>query len=303
MKVPWEIGLCIVCNRAGPLSEEHLIPRALGGILTCRFLCRDCNSGFGKDVEAFAKSDPSIRLAANQLREYIPDLAKQLLKSHPYVTTGPGPRVPGYVQNGQFRAKEQKLDDGSLILPTDKASGAITKMLKREGHGESLITRVVHDLEGVPENRRKNIAPGLEIINWHAEGVELDLSQSKPLDDLILVKIAFEFLALCVGKKIYTNEGPLYDLRRILMKGRGLDNELLRVERFSSGGYRPFHGICIEDNLKHFQLQIRLFGRLAYHVHFPKLRVVPPRCAYTHWLGSNKENMKVIGLEPTATAS
>ena len=303
MKVPWKIGRCIVCCREGPLCDEHLIPRALGGILTCSFLCRDCNSGFGKDVEAAAKSDPSILLAAKHLHEDIPELAQQLLESHPHVTIGPGPRVPGSVRNGEFRAKSRELDDGSLIRPTDETPGVITTMLKRKGYEETPIKRAVEVLEGMPESRPTTIAPGLEVINWPVEGVELDLSQSVPLNPILPAKIAFEFLALCVGKEIYADEGPLPALRRILMERQHPDDKILRVERLSSGKFRPFHGICIEDNSEYFQIQVRLFGWLAYHVHFPGLRVGGPRYVYTHWLNSGEDYVRTISTDSTPPAS
>ena len=133
MKVHWTGTQCILCLEEGALTDEHLIPQALGGRLSCQFLCRSCNSRFGSQVEAAAKRDPSILLAARKLRDDIPKLSQALVESHPHVSTGKGPRSSGYIRNGAFHIRPQECDDGSLILPTDSAGSAISKILRKEG--------------------------------------------------------------------------------------------------------------------------------------------------------------------------
>ena len=295
MKVPWKSKRCIVCLEAGEVCEEHLIPRALGGILTCDFLCRDCNSQFGSDVEASARFDPSILMAADNLREDMPELARQLIAGHRHRTTGQGPRVSGNVRDREFRVKSTKLNDGSLIRPTGEAAKAIATMLQREGYGRTIIEDAVAAFEGMPENQRISIAPGLEVIKWSSEGIEPDLSRSRILDPSLPAKIALEFLALCVGEAIYTDDRPLSDLRRILLKRQEWDERIIRIERLCSGKFRPFHGICNEENSEYAQIQIRLFGSLTYCVHLPCLRIDGPRHAYTHFLNSSKEALTIIG--------
>jgi len=68
MKIPWSGNQCIICIQHRPLSDEHVIPRSLGGDLTCDFVCKPCNDSFGSTFEASAKADPAIRLAAAHLR-------------------------------------------------------------------------------------------------------------------------------------------------------------------------------------------------------------------------------------------
>ena len=280
------------------MCEEHLIPRSLGGKFTCNFLCRSCNSRLGSEAEAAAKSDPTILLAARTLHEDIPNLSQRLIESHPQFSTGEGPRTSGYMQDGAFCVSPQELDDGSLILPTNEARKAITTMLKRAGYGETPIRRAVDTLEKLPENRRTQIAPGLEVVKWSAEGIEFDLSQSKLIDPLVPSKIAFEFLALCTGAPICAQDSPLRELRGILTKEIGWDDSILHVERLHAGAARPFHGICNEENSQHAQIQVRLFGCLAYRVRFPRLRIAGPRYAYTHWLATGDEDLRVIDHNP-----
>ena len=276
------------------MCEEHLIPRALEGILTCSFLCRVCNSRFGSDVEASARFDPSIQLAVGNLREEIPELAQRLIEGHSHRTTGQGPRVSGYIRDREFRVKSTKLDDGSLIRPTEEAAKAISTMLQREGCGRAIIEDAVAAFEGMPENERISILPGLEVIKWSTEGIEPDLTRSRILDPSLPAKTAFEFLALCVGEAIYADARPLSDLRRILLKREEWDDRIMHVERLFSGKARPFHGICNEENPEYAQMQIRLFGCLAYCAHLPGLRIGGPRHAYTHLLNSGEEALTTI---------
>ena len=70
MKVPWPGDCCILClepfaaNGPHAVSEEHVIPKSVLGILPCDFLCCDCNSKSGADLDHALKRDPAIRLAA-----------------------------------------------------------------------------------------------------------------------------------------------------------------------------------------------------------------------------------------------
>ncbi len=301
MKADWPVARCVLCLSEGTLCEEHIIPRALGGIFTCSFLCHDCNSRLGSDVEASAKSDPSILLAVDRLQGDIPALAH---KSRPYVTIGEGPRVSVYVRDGAFQVEGQKHDDGSTILPTDEAPKAIVEMLQRSGYAETPpIQHVLSVLKSAPDSQRISVAPECDaikcdVIKWPVEAIEPDLSKSMPIDPRLPAKIAFEFLALCAGEAICTNDGPLPDLRQILESGTGWDDTILRVDRLrvDADDARPFHGICNEENREYEQIQVRLFGCVGYRVHFPGLYIGGPRYAYTHWLNTNtrKEDLRMI---------
>lgn len=298
MKIRWPVKQCILCLEEGEICEEHLIPRALGGILTCNFLCRACNSRLGSDVEASAKSDPSIHIAILNLHADIPELAQRLIEGSPYCTTGEGPRVSGYIKDREFRINSQKHNDGSLIPPTEETLETIRTMLKRDGHKEAPIKRAVEDFSTafntMPENQRMTIMPGLDVVKRSVEEIEPDFSRSTLLNPLLPAKIAFEFLALCVGELIYTEGQQLCELRTILKKEKKSNDTIMRIERLFAGEYRPFHGICNEKNPEFSQIQIRLFGHLVYCVHFPRIRIDGPRYAYTHCLKTGQEDWRII---------
>jgi hypothetical protein len=68
MEIPWVADRCILCIEKRLLTEEHIIPNQLGGILWSRILCKDCNDYLGHSVEAKIKMDPTIRFAMNPSR-------------------------------------------------------------------------------------------------------------------------------------------------------------------------------------------------------------------------------------------
>lgn len=189
----------------------------------------------------------------------------------------------------------QKLDDGSLIQPTDEARHTVQKILLRSGYEGPPIQQALAELDEAPDDQRVELAPGIEVAKWSVKKVELDLRKSRLMDPLIPVKAAYEFLACHVGGAIYDDVPQLSEIREAL---HSMDSEAkaFRVDRLSSNKYEPFHGIYFEENDPHGKVQIRLFGWLAFRVHFPHLSVGGPRFVYTHRLDTGKEYVQVIDV-------
>ena len=288
MKIPWRDTRCIIClNEDVRLSTEHLIPQALGGRLTCDFLCRACNSRLGYNLEASVRSDPAVLLAAKNLSGRVPKLPTRLIENHPHVGRAEHGPVPGYMRNGEFRAKPCELGDGSIVQAKDRARESIATMLRRSGQA---VAPALAAFDGAPENKRVEIAPGLDIAHWTVHDIELDLNTSQSMDQVVPVKIAFEFLAICVGTAVYGGDAQLSEVRRVLTTCN-LDSDAIKVERRHSGQYKPFHGICIDTTVPHVTVQVRLFGWLAFLVHFHHL-CVDESFVYTHALDSASEDLR-----------
>ena len=108
------------------------------------------------------------------------------------------------------------------------------------------------------------------------------------LNPLIPVKSAYEFLALHVGTAIYQDTPPLKAIRKLLRDG-GTDVQQAEIERLHAPDAKPFHGLVFEGNHPYAKVQVRLFGQLAFRVHFKRLSIAGPRGMYTHDLTSNEE--------------
>ena len=293
MELPWFDSICILCLKSGDLSEEHIIPKSIGGRLSIRFLCTNCNSILGRTVEKAAISDPSIRIALENLRQDIPVLYSQLIGKQPFQGKSKAGTVPGYFHNGEFVVKSNKMADGSLIQPTKTARKSIEIILRRQGCTEEQIEEALSKFDVTPSNEISEIHPGLEVSKWDLEKIELNFNGTALMNPLVPLKIAYEFIACHLGASICASEPQLEEIRNALLT-QNADNECFQMERLNAKEYKPFHGVVLERNKQYAQVQIRLFGWLAFRVHFKRIRVHAPRCAYTHFLDTNVEDLRII---------
>jgi len=293
VEFPWFDNRCILCLKSGDLSEEHIIPESIGGRLSIRFLCTNCNSILGRTVEKAAKSDPSIRIALGNLSKKIPNLYSQLTEKQPFNGKSKAGSVPGYFRNGEFFVKSKKRADGSLIQPTNTARKSIETMLRRQGCTKTQIEEALSKFDETPSNEIIEIHPGIEVVKWDIEKTELSFNGTSLMNPLVPLKIAFEFIACHLGASICASEPQLEEIRNALLTQKS-DNECFQIDRLTAKEYKPFHGVVLEHNEQYAQVQVRLFGWLAFRVHFKKLRVHAPRCAYTHFLDTNVEDLRII---------
>ena len=293
MEVPWHQDRCILCLNQDELTEEHIIPESLGGCLTSRFLCQKCNSTLGHKIEYAARIDPSIRIAVQQLANDIPELAKKLRENQRHTGESESVLSPGFIRNGGFRIFSKKLQDGSLVQPTDKAKKTIEKILNKSADSTLPIQEALRAFDEAPENKRVKIAPGLEIVKWRIDKIIPDYSNSPLMNPVIPLKIAYEFMACHLGTAIYNDVQPLNDIRQSIKKLNS-DCEHYIIERLHATEYKPFHGICFEGNNPYASFQIRLFGWLAFRVRFLRLAINGPQYIYTYYLDSRSEDIREV---------
>lgn len=165
-------------------------------------------------------------------------------------------------------------------------------MLQKSGFENSPIQKAFEAFDQAPENEIVEIIPGYKVVKWTIQKVELDLTKGL-MNHLIPAKTAFEFLAFHVLTLIYADNQHLTEIREVLLNPTQEQN-IVGVERLFSGEYDPFHGIVFEGNDPYAKVQIRLFGWIAFRVHFHHLFIGGPRFVYTHRLDSGKERFDVI---------
>lgn len=233
-------------------------------------------------------------MSAKIMADKFPALASRLIESHPHIAySNQGPST-GYFKNGDFHVKSKKLEDGSIVQPTDLGRKTLLKLLKKSGYQEATARQAVSSFDDAPDNKLVEIASGLEAVKWRINRLEVDLSHTEFMDPLIPAKTAYEFLACHVGPAIYDDILHLSQIRSIL-KNRRMDLDVLLVERLTSSKYEPFHGILFEGNDPYAKVQIRLFGWLAFRVHFLHLAVGGPRYVYTYRIDSGEEVIDEAG--------
>jgi hypothetical protein len=290
VKVPWNDRRCVRCARESEqLTEEHIIPKAIGGALSCRFLCKRCNDQLG-EIEAGLRCDPAIRLAIEKLKPQIRRLWQTMAEGQPYVVTSKGGTARAKCQKGTIRVDPTSLSDGSLIRPVDGASDAIQTMLRRRGAADSEMEQAAKNLDAAPEDTRVPVTDGIEAVKWTVTGAEPALG-GRSVAPLALLKIAYEYLALLVGDAIFDR---YFDPVRDALVPEGRLPVTCNVERVVAGEYRPFHGLLVEKGFP-VAVQIRLFGYVGCRVEFSGLRIQNcPRVAYTLHLDTGEEKLKEV---------
>ena len=289
MKARWTDRRCVLCALEGPLTEEHVIPQAIGGSLTCDFLCKPCNDRLGQ-TEAHLKSDPAVRLAIENLKGQVPlDLYRTVSEAQSFIMKSRGGQVKATFKRGTMRVNPSRQSDGSLVQPTENAPKAIRTMMERRGLGEAEIQEAMKRFEEGPEDSRVTLANGIDIVKWTVTEIHPALDSPR-LDPVVPLKIAYEYLALHYGTSIFhPSLGPV----REALGQDGPVPDVCRVERLRARRYRPFHGLVVEKNSPYPVVQIRLFGYLVYRVHFLNIRIAAgPHLAYTLHLDTGEEELR-----------
>jgi hypothetical protein len=306
--IPWPDERCILCHteaqltEEGSLSKEHLIPEAIGGVLTCQFLCRKCNSTLGS-YESRLKEDPAVRLAAGNLRSQLPSLYESICEGQSFVAHSARGPARGVYKRGQFKVSASSQPDGSLILPTEDAGPALERMLSKGGFESSQIAEALRRFDDAPEDVPVTVAEGFDILKWRITGVDPALDGRLLMvrfeggeellqgAGIVLVKIAFEYLALHLGVVVL---GSRFDPIREALQQNAPSRCPHRVEWRRGSGLAPFHGLVVEKKPSYVVVQARLFGELVFRVHFPHL--IPGdgfiRYKYTHNLETGDERFE-----------
>lgn len=269
------------------MTDEHILPQALGGRLTCRFLCKDCNSSIGAKYEGFAKSDPLIQSSIAEVGATIPSLMKRMTHGQGYIAKGQGGSLRGVIRNREFQVKSDKLEDGSLIQPTPNAERTIRTLLQKKGIDRASIGSALQTFLDGPENCSIQLADDLHVVKWSIESIRPALD-GPLMNSVVPLKSAYEFLALHLNASIYEEVPCLIAARRALETGE-IDPTHLAIERLYGPSSKPFHGLLLESSKPCTTVQIRFFGKLAYRVYFRTISIDSPRFIYTHDLTTNEE--------------
>ncbi len=292
MEIPWTYGGCILCRSNEEMTDEHIIPEALGGRLYARFLCKPCNDKLGHTIEARASQDPSIRLAIENLSDKIPDLATSMKEGQQYVVKSAGGSAKAYFKRGRLHIRSERASDGSIYQPTPDGRVHIETVLRKSDAAPDVIQAKLSEFDRSPENVPIKLADSLTAIKWRVEEIHPALD-SEMLDDRVLLKMAFEWFAAHAADAIYIDAPQMDEIRQVLRADRS-SSDTYEVERFHTRKYQPMHGLALEQAKPWAVVAINLFGWLFFRVHLRTVSVNSPRYLYTCDLEANKEYFEEI---------
>lgn len=287
MKFDWHDDRCILCcQTVESLSEEHIIPDALGGRLVVHFLCKPCNDRLGARVDANAKRDPQLAQRILAFGEHAPERAKKLQENVRIQVKSARGIEDAEIRNGVARTKTKRLADGSLLVPTDAAAKKVREMMREDGESDDAQERAARTIADGPEDVPIRLSEKITVIKWKHTGLRAD-PVGEPVNEVLLAKIAYEFLALLIGRDVYRDVPALAALRTSLTTG--VLDDSIEVERLIADRKDFIHGLYFEGNDPHAKIQVRLFGDCAYRVHLRTLSVSTKHYRYTHHLGDGEE--------------
>lgn len=239
------------------------------------------------------KRDPSVRLAVENLRSVIPNVAERLSEGQEFITDGPGGKVRGVFKNGDFRVLSRNLSDESIVQPTPEGRAHIGKALRKAGIDDQDIQARLSHFDAAPENLPITIGEGLSAVKWSIESLTPALDGDF-MDDLVLLKIAYEFLACHLYTAIYHTSPDLAELRGALA-GKSEKCGFYHVDRLHAGRYQPLHGLALEAAHPYVTVHVRLFGWIAFRVHLPRVAFEGWRLIYTCQLDTGEESWARLG--------
>ena len=248
------IGRCFGCKETKPLTEEHIIPEALGGTLSAFLLCKKCNSETGTQI------DSVLERQLNSLCIQLGIKGRRGKRNNIIVTgldTGEKFRVS---QEGATLAKPKitinKQDNGQAYLEELRTSSEIemSKILKgitRKYGIEALEGMTTTKVRGNLEYEREEVIGG-------------------PLSLRAIAKIAYTFLAKNrIDDKLFRE--TFDPIREYIFKNKDDDFVAINyihtkfIDDWASG---PIHAIDIHfDSMKRNVIgYIQLFGAIRFSV-------------------------------------
>jgi hypothetical protein len=270
----WSEPRCIICLETKLLTDEHIIPKAIGGRLAVRFLCKPCNDRMG-ELEGGLKKDPAVRLAVEHLRPTLPALADSIDDGQKFFVISDAERVRGSKSDGVFKVRGGPADEGSLILPTDDARKTLGGML-RKAHSEAEAQEMLARFDAAPNDVSVDLGEQWAIKRSHDDPRPALIDPR--IDDEPILKMAYEFLACHVMSGIYN---PRLNEIRGVLRERMPAPHAYSVERVHGSRYRPIHGLVMERAAPHVVIQVRLFGWYGFRVHFLAIAWGGDRYVYT----------------------
>jgi hypothetical protein len=139
-------------HKSARRSREHIIPQALGGELVVDFLCEQCNSQLGSDIDTYLRGETSLRFWLGQSASAIPDLFEGAAK-HLGFRGRTGDDWLDVIRKDKQYIPLRHQPDGSKIVTPESDFGFVEHMKRRlfpDELPESPMVRVTEDNRAVP---------------------------------------------------------------------------------------------------------------------------------------------------------
>jgi hypothetical protein len=190
------------------------------------------------------------------------------------------------MKDGRFKMAATRGPGDSLVQDVREGRRNVEHRLKKRGFDAAALAEVMTIFDSAPLDVPVALPGGLGIIQREGRGLAPVLN-GPLLDERVLLKIAYELLALHIGANIYDDVPALNELRAAIWDERPRP-DFHEIEYRTSQKYTPIHGLAIVG-LPHVVVTICLFDWLRYRVHLKRVAVNPPNWIYGHQLDTGDD--------------
>jgi hypothetical protein len=298
MKRPWKVERCIICLREphsddplSQLTDAHVIPEALGGELSARFLCKRCNSEMGR-VESQLPRDVVVVELVRRLRGELPEeLVGRVLQHAGWFVEH---EAYGRLEGRDSREGKFALRESETIRSDENIRRQIRVELDRRGMPAEHIEATVDEFEEAADGAQLEIAPGFKVTKHiDLSEVSLERTYDEPLAPrAIVLGIAYTFLAFILEERIYGEElEPVRELLRRVVERDTAAADSWPIDCLrSSSPAEAKHALAVQREDGGIVVKVWLFRELLWNVHFPAVEV-PAEPFYLLDLVSKQESI------------
>lgn len=272
------------------LTDAHVFPRSIGGRLSARNLCKRCNSDMGK-TEALLAQDISVRLLVDQLEDRLPDGVVHAVRYRQGYFIDH--EVYGRVEAGVNRQGELLPKESASIKSDANTLKQALVELDRIRASDTRKQELRDEFERASAGDWIEVRPGYRIerlIDW--SDVRFKPSLTDPVVPLhVPVGIAYLYLALCLGDRVYTEElAPVRMALKAAITGETAAADAYCPEnRCGTRIVEPTHMLRAKTDGDAVQVNVQAFRDLVWPVRFSGLALAGEQTLYVLDLEHGRE--------------
>lgn len=268
------MSTCIICRKdieqGNNDSDEHIIPKAIGGKFVVKNICRNCNNNLGKTVDHWFLEESLIKLL--RMIYYlegesgrVPDLFAFSLYdaqgNKAILARGDGVTTPKIYDDYESKNTAVNVTDDGLIQFQSSSPKHVKRKLQKNSFKQLNLS---------PEDIDAILSKGkLEYTN---ELYHFPITFDKANYEPCLYKIAYEYACFCLGSKCLS-DGTIGSIREYLIRcmgGEHLSPPSTIESKFNYGELFPsvasYHAIQLDRDEKKLFVRIVLFGKMMFEI-------------------------------------
>jgi HNH endonuclease len=264
---------CIYCDidpLSSPISDEHVIPRVLGGWITAPIACKRHNEILGEEIEGILKRNGYVAMAIARLGLQTPDAAFRNANIQAGFSKD---HIMGASLDcsGSPHLLPRTIDGGSFLVPEDQSVRVLQKQVRRyETTHKTTVNFDWSTFGSLPFDRVHRI-PGTDICFVKRQGqvgqVQL-LGLDQPIPFRLPAKIALSHVAAIEPKLAHGNS--FSELKTWLLRSGPnkfvLLNSPLQSEDPAQLSYSPVHHLTYRIDGNTVSAVVTLFGVIRFSV-------------------------------------